>query len=144
MIAAAILRSHETPFIHDDYLQESKGELITRLLHQIDFASNQTPLDSTTYGLVSMLLGQVTTLGGIGTEPNSEEAQEQLTLAVSIIGSCCGECESISLLPRTRMALIISHRRQLPPTRDDPRSVEGDYRLPTTGQGRYASLGRSR
>ena len=38
MLAAAILRSHDTPFIHDDYLQEGKaGEstfstLITFLL----------------------------------------------------------------------------------------------------------------
>lgn len=45
-----------------------------------------------------MLLSQVTAVGGIGTEPNSDEAQEQLTLAVSIIGSCCGECEYRSVL----------------------------------------------
>ena len=25
MLAAAILRSHDTPFIHDDYLQEGKA-----------------------------------------------------------------------------------------------------------------------
>jgi hypothetical protein len=41
-----------------------------------------------------MLLSQVTALGGIGTEPNSDEAQEQLTLAVSITGACVGECKS--------------------------------------------------
>lgn len=41
-----------------------------------------------------MLLSQVTALGGIGTEPNSDEAQEQLTLAVSITGACVGECQS--------------------------------------------------
>lgn len=96
MIAAAILRSHDTPFIHDDYLQEGKAELVTRLLHQIDFTAQQTPLDSTTYGLVSMLLSQVTALGGIGTEANSDDAQEQLTLAVSITGACVGECKSYS------------------------------------------------
>jgi hypothetical protein len=56
--------------------------------------AQQTPLDSTTYGLASMLLSQVTALGGIGTEPNSDEAQEQLTLAVSITGACVGECKS--------------------------------------------------
>lgn len=60
----------------------------------MDFVAQQTPLDSTTYGLVSMLLSQVTALGGIGTEANSDEAQEQLTLAVSITGACVGECAS--------------------------------------------------
>lgn len=73
-----------------------RTELVTRLLHQVDFVSNQTPLDSTTYGLVSMLLSQVTAIGGIGTEPNSDEAQEQLTLAVSVIGSCVGECKPLN------------------------------------------------
>lgn len=62
--------------------------------------AQQTPLDSTTYGLASMLLSQVTALGGIGTEANSDEAQEQLTLAVSITGACVGECKS-SLLTIT-------------------------------------------
>jgi len=102
MIAAATLRSHDAPFVHDDYLQEGKAELVTRLLHQVDFVAQQTPLDSTTYGLVSMLLSQVTVLGGIGTEPNSDEAQEQLTLAVSITGACVGECESA--IPIRRVA----------------------------------------
>ena len=45
-----------------------------------------------------MLLSQVTALGGIGTEPNSDEAQEQLTLAVSITGACVGECKSTLFL----------------------------------------------
>jgi len=32
MLAAAILRSHDTPFIHDDYLQEGKaGMCISQL-----------------------------------------------------------------------------------------------------------------
>jgi hypothetical protein len=29
MLAAAILRSHDTPFIHDDYLQEGKAGMFT-------------------------------------------------------------------------------------------------------------------
>lgn len=29
MLAAAILRSHDTPFIHDDYLQEGKAGMST-------------------------------------------------------------------------------------------------------------------
>lgn len=48
-----------------------------------------------------MLLSQVTAVGGIGTKANSDEAQEQLTLAVSIIGSCCGECKSLYVSPDT-------------------------------------------
>lgn len=56
-------------------------DLITRLLHQLLFVASQKPLDSTTYALVSVLFGRVVTLGGVGTDsPQSEEAQEQLTL----------------------------------------------------------------
>jgi len=56
-------------------------DLVTRLLHQISFISEQTPLDSTTYALVSILLSRVVEIGGVGTgSPQSEQAQEQLTL----------------------------------------------------------------
>jgi hypothetical protein len=55
--------------------------LVTRLLHQLSFVASNTPLDSTTYGLASMLFGRVISLGGVGIDsPLSEEAQEQMTL----------------------------------------------------------------
>ncbi|WWD10197.1 hypothetical protein V865_008331 [Kwoniella europaea PYCC6329] len=92
MLAAAILRSHEAPLVAEDYLEEPVGELVTRLLHQIHFISEQTPLDSTTYSLTSLLLTQVVSKGGVGTEsPQSDEAQEQLILVVNIIAACVGE-----------------------------------------------------
>jgi len=54
-----------------------------------------------------MLLSQVTALGGIGTEPNADEAQEQLTLAVSITGACVGECRfSPSLSAHLRYVVV--------------------------------------
>jgi hypothetical protein len=69
--------------------------LVTRLLHQIHFVSEQTPLNSTSYAVVALLLDQVVKQGGIEVESaSSEEAQEQLTLVVNIIGACCGECQS--------------------------------------------------
>lgn len=71
----------------------NKG-LVTRLLHQIFFIAEQSPLNSTSYALVAILLALVVQQGGIGIESaQSEEAQEQLTLVVNIIGACCGECE---------------------------------------------------
>lgn len=95
MLAAALLRSYDAPLIPEDYLEEPVGELVTRLLHQMNFMASQTPLDSTTYALASMLFTRVVEKGGVGTEsPQSEEAQEQLTLVVSIIGACCGEFQN--------------------------------------------------
>ncbi|WVR05268.1 hypothetical protein IAU60_002280 [Kwoniella sp. DSM 27419] len=95
MLAAAILRSHNAPLISDDYLEEPVGELVTRLLHQINFIAEQSPLDSTTYSLTSLLLSQVVAKGGIGSEsPQSEQSQEQLTLVVNVIAACVGEFEN--------------------------------------------------
>ena len=57
------------------------SDLVTRLLHQFYFLAAQSPLDSTTYALISLLLNRVVEKGGIGTASSqSEEAQEQLTL----------------------------------------------------------------
>ena len=84
--------------------------LIIRLMHQIRFLSEQTPLDSTTFGMCSILFGKIVQDGGCGTESvQSDEAQEQLTLVrrrhfghctatdptqvVNIIITCCGECK---------------------------------------------------
>lgn len=92
LTAAAILRGYEAPFVPEDYLQEGACELVTRILHQILFLVNKAPLDPTTYALVSMLLHRVVAVGGIGCQSaQSDEAQEQLTLVVGIIGACVGE-----------------------------------------------------
>lgn len=57
------------------------ADLVTRLLHQLNFVSSQTALDPTTYSLVSILLTQIAQGGGVGCEsPQTEQAQEQLTL----------------------------------------------------------------
>ncbi|KAL1405501.1 translational activator of GCN4 [Vanrija albida] len=95
MIAAAILRSYDAPFVPEDYLNESVNDLTTRILHQVNFVAAQSPLDSTTFTLVSMLLSRIVKEGGVGTEsPQSDEAQEQLTLVVSIIASTAGEFQN--------------------------------------------------
>jgi hypothetical protein len=81
LLIAAILRSHNAPLIPDDYTEESVQNLVTRLLHQLLFVASQKPLDSTTYALTSVLFGRIVKLGGAGVDsPQSEEAQEQLTL----------------------------------------------------------------
>ena len=92
LLLAATLRSLESPLVPSDYLDEPLGELVTRLLHQLQFVAAQSPFDGPTYTLLSFLLARVVKLGGIGvTSSSSEEAQEQLTLVVNIIASCCGE-----------------------------------------------------
>ncbi|WRT67086.1 uncharacterized protein IL334_004052 [Kwoniella shivajii] len=109
MLAAAILRSHEAPFIAQDYLEEPVGELVTRIMHQVHFLAEQTPLDSTTYSLTSLLLTQVVSRGGVGTSsPQSEEAQEQLTLVVAIVAACVGEFQD-NAYPRLQTIRDLLH-----------------------------------
>ncbi|WVQ78061.1 hypothetical protein IAT38_000142 [Cryptococcus sp. DSM 104549] len=95
MLAATILRAYEAPLVAEDYLEEPVGEVIIRILHQIHFLAEQSPLDSTTYSLTSLLLARVVETGGVGTEgTQTEEAQEQLFLVVAIIAACCGEFDN--------------------------------------------------
>lgn len=116
MLAAALLRSFNAPFVPEDYLEESVGELTTRILHQVNYVASQTPLDSTSFTLVDMLLSRIVAVGGVGYDsPQSDEAQEQLTLAVSIIGACVGEF-SDPAYPRLQtikdlLQIITSHSR---------------------------------
>lgn len=83
-------------FLHrlKDLLTTLFAEITTRIMHQIHFIAVQSPLDSTTYSLTSLLLSMVVESGGVGVEGQSDEALEQLTLAVAIIAACVGECES--------------------------------------------------
>lgn len=84
MVVAAVLRSYDAPLVPADYKDELLGDLVTRLLHQINFIAAQSPLDSTSFAIISMLLSRVVRSGGVGTEnAQSEQAQEQLTLVSS-------------------------------------------------------------
>lgn len=95
MVAAALLRSYNAPFIPEDYLHEEVGDLVTRIMHEVNFVASSSPLDPVTFTLVSMLNKQIVNLGGIGSDSaQSEQAQEQLTLVVAIISACVGEFEN--------------------------------------------------
>ncbi|KIR26892.1 50S small subunit ribosomal protein L19 [Cryptococcus deuterogattii LA55] len=91
LLMATILRFSDSPHVPSDYLDEPLGEITTRIMHQIHFIAVQSPLDSTTYSLTSLLLSMVVESGGVGVEGQSDEALEQLTLAVAIIAACVGE-----------------------------------------------------
>ncbi|ODO11508.1 hypothetical protein I350_00288 [Cryptococcus amylolentus CBS 6273] len=91
MLMATILRAAEAPMVPADYLEEAIGEVTTRIMHQLHFISAQTSLDSVTYSILTLLLSTVVEKGGVGVEAQSDEALEQLTLVVAIIGTCVGE-----------------------------------------------------
>ena len=116
LLAAAVLRSYDAPFIADDYLHEDLGELVTRLLHQINFVADQTPLNSTSFSVVALLLSRVVETSGIGAESvQSDQAQEQLTLVVNIIAACGGEFQD-DAYPRLQtirdlLAIITNHSK---------------------------------
>ncbi|KAK4684697.1 hypothetical protein P7C73_g5471, partial [Tremellales sp. Uapishka_1] len=117
ILAAAILRAFDAPHVRDDYTSEPTADLVTRILHQLHFAAEQTPLDSTTYALATMLMSRAVAVGGIGTEsPQSEQAQEQFTLVVGIIQACCGEFQD-DTYPRMQtikdLLLIINNYSKL-------------------------------
>nr|ODN81184.1 50S small subunit ribosomal protein L19 [Cryptococcus depauperatus CBS 7841] len=80
ILMATILRTYSISVVPADYLEEPIGNVITRILHQIHFIAEQSPLDSVTYSLTALLLTKLVEAGGIGIEAQSEGALEQLTL----------------------------------------------------------------
>ena len=71
--------------------------LVLRVLYRLRTVSEQSPFDAATYAYVTPLLTTIIAKGGAGsTGQDSEEAVEQLALALEIMNFHCGECKSPS------------------------------------------------
>ena len=96
-IGIATLRALGSSSIPEALMEESLGDLVTRLLYRLRFASEQRPFDSISLIYLLPFVFAVLQQGGI-TKSAEDEADEQVTLALEILSFHTDACESSSLI----------------------------------------------
>ena len=91
-IGIATLRALGSSNIPEELTKEPLGDLVTRLLYRLRFASEQRPFDSISLIYVLPLLFVVLQQSGIA-RPSGDEADEQITLALEIISFHTDTCK---------------------------------------------------
>ena len=95
-IGIATLRALGSSTLPEELLEEPLGDLVTRLLYRLRFASEQRPFDSVSLIYVLPLVFAVLQQSGIA-RPAGDEADEQITLALEILSFHTDSCESLML-----------------------------------------------
>ncbi|KAF2203113.1 translational activator [Delitschia confertaspora ATCC 74209] len=106
-IGVATLRTIGTVQLSAEYEEEDLGELVTRVLYRLRFMSDQRPLDPVTLTYCFPLLFLVLEKGGIG-HKSPEDADEQLVLAIEVIGFHSNSCSDERLPRRDLINILIS------------------------------------
>ena len=96
-IGIATLRALGSSTLAKELLEEPLGDLVTRLLYRLRFASEQRPFDSVSLFYVLPLVFAVLRQSGIA-RPAGDEADEQITLALEILSFHTDACESFMLV----------------------------------------------
>lgn len=91
-IGIATLRALGSSNIPEELTKEPLGDLVTRLLYRLRFASEQRPFDSISLIYVLPLLFVVLQQSGIA-RPSGDEADEQITLALEILSFHTDACK---------------------------------------------------
>ena len=91
-IGIATLRALGSSNIPEELTKEPLGDLVTRLLYRLRFASEQRPFDSISLIYVLPLLFEVLQQSGVA-RPLGDEADEQITLALEIISFHTDACK---------------------------------------------------
>lgn len=94
-IGIATLRALGCSTLPKQLVEEPLGDLVTRLLYRLRFASEQRPFDSITLIYVLPLVFAVLQQSGIA-RPVGDEADEQITLALEILSFHTDACKSPS------------------------------------------------
>lgn len=92
-IGIATLRALGSSTLPEPLVAEPLGDLVTRLLYRLRFASEQRPFDSITLIYVLPLVFAVLQQSGIA-RPVGDEADEQITLALEILSFHTDACKS--------------------------------------------------
>ncbi|CAO3663041.1 unnamed protein product [Rhizopus stolonifer] len=101
-ISLATLRANDIRPIPARWLEEPLDSLVNRVLYRLRFISGSRPLPAATFGFCFPVLFQVIEQGGIACGKSSEQALEQIVMAVDVIGSHCSLGDS-HLMPRKEM-----------------------------------------
>ena len=91
-IGIATLRALGSSTLPKRLMEEPLGDLVTRLLYRLRFASEQRPFDSITLIYVLPLVFAVLQQSGIA-RPAGDEADEQITLALEILSFHTDACK---------------------------------------------------
>ena len=91
-IGIATLRALGSSNIPEELMKEPLGDLVTRLLYRLRFASEQRSFDSISLIYVLPLLFVVLQQSGIA-RPSGDEADEQITLALEILSFHTDACK---------------------------------------------------
>ncbi|BGP21302.1 translational activator of GCN4 [Rhodotorula toruloides] len=99
-IGVAVLRSVDAQVVPENYRAEPLPDLISRVLFQLRFLSEQSPFDAGTYAYAAPLLSKILRTGGVGIDKSQAEAAlEQLSLALDVISFHVRQC-SDTAFPR--------------------------------------------
>jgi hypothetical protein len=91
-VGIATLRAIGNTNLPSDMELEPLGELVTRILYRLRFASEQRPFDTTSLAYVLPLISLVLTQNGIE-EAKGEEEGTQVLLALEFLSFHSGSCE---------------------------------------------------
>ncbi|KAI9281941.1 armadillo-type protein [Sporodiniella umbellata] len=105
-ISLTTLRSNHVEPIPACWLEEPLESLTNRVLYRMRFISGSRPLSPATFSFCFPALFQTIEQGGIGCDKNSEQALEQIVMAVDVIGSHCSLADS-PLMPRKEMIEVL-------------------------------------
>lgn len=96
-IGIATLRALGSSTLSEELIEEPLGDLVTRLLYRLRFASEQRPFDSISLFYLLPLVFAVIQQSGIA-RPAGDEADEQITLAIEILSFHTDACKLLILL----------------------------------------------
>lgn len=105
-IALAALRSNKIHPIPSRWLDEPLGALVSRVLYRLRFITESRALPPASFGYVFPVLYQVIEQGAIECDKNDEAAQEQIVMAIDVIGFHCTLGDSL-MMPRQEMIAIL-------------------------------------
>lgn len=92
-LGVAVLRSVEAQVVPDNFRAEPLPDLVSRVLFQLRFLSEQQPFDAGTFAYAAPLTSKILRNGGVGIDKTQAEAAlEQLSLALDFIAFHVRKC----------------------------------------------------
>ncbi|KKY14712.1 putative translational activator gcn1 [Phaeomoniella chlamydospora] len=103
-IGAASLRASYYP-LGPELEEEPLGELVTRVLYRLRFASEQRPFDVVTFSYALPLVFKILSRNALG-YPAGEDADAQVLLALEFLSFHMDSCENLAL-PRAQILSVL-------------------------------------
>ena len=93
-LGVSVLRGVDAQVVPENFRAEPLPSLVSRVLYQLRYLAEASPLDAGTYAYAAPLVSKILRSGGIGLESSETEAAlEQLSLALDFLSFHAGQCE---------------------------------------------------